>query len=515
LEERTSGEQPRPRLAVSATSNWAALAVNVLVGLLLTPYLISKLGKAGFGTWSLVWSLIGYYGLLRMGVGSGIMRYLPFYEGRGDHKAASETVSTGLAIYFFVGVVIFISAFLLSWPIADFYKGGAILATLICLTGLSAALDCPRMIFDAGLRAQEKWVAANSVTVAASMFHGGGLAAILYLGYGLVQMGYVVLAETGIFLVIITLIFISVCKKIHLKPSMVKFVRSRELVSFGFFTTVVTLGYSLSLQTHRLIIGKIVSLEAVGVYAVAAVLIERVRQFVWAPLQVSWPRFALLDGQGNRKELTQLFIRLTRYSTFLASGVVLLVLVSGPPFIELWVGKGFEAAQMVLLVLGVSCLIESSLLITTSLLGSTGHQKTQAVFAAVEGALGVVLSILMAQTMGLQGVVIGYSISVILIRGLICPWYVCRLLGIDVIKYYIDCLARPWLITGLLAILVHLSGLLAYTNSWVPLIVLTAVAACAFIALAWIIAMNQQEKSEVLGFIRMNILRLRLGKEIV
>jgi O-antigen/teichoic acid export membrane protein len=179
------------------------------------------------------------------------------------------------------------------------------------------------------------------------------------------------------------------------------------------------------------------------------------------------------------------------------------------------VGKGFEAAQMVLLVLGVSCLIESSLLITTSLLGSTGHQKTQAVFAAVEGALGVVLSILMAQTMGLQGVVIGYSISVILIRGLICPWYVCRLLGIDVIKYYIDCLARPWLITGLLAILVHLSGLLAYTNSWVPLIVLTAVAACAFIALAWIIAMNQQEKSEVLGFIRMNILRLRLGKEIV
>ncbi len=508
-EPRTSGEQPRPHLAVSAISNWAALVVNVIVTFLLTPYLISKLGKEGFGLWSLVWSLVGYYGLLGVGVGSGIMRYLPFYEGPGDHRAASEIVSTGLAIFCGVGLVIFLLAFLLAWRIANFYKGGAILATLIILTGLSAAIDCPRNIFDAGLRAQEKWIATNSLGITNSLVHGVGLAGVLYLGYGLVQMGYVVLAEIGLFLVLIAMLFITLCKKIDIKPSMVKRGRMRELVSFGILTTIVTLGYSLSLQTHRLIIGKVISLEAVGVYAVAAALVERVRNFVWAPLQVSWPRFALLDGQGNRQELTQLFIRLTRYSTFLASGIILLVLVSGPPFIALWVGKSFAAAQTVLLILGVSCLIESSLIITTSLLGSTGHQKAQAAFAAVEGGLGVILSILMGWTMGLQGVVIGYAISVILIRGCICPWYVCRLLDISVVEYYINCLARPWLIIGLLAVLGHGFGLLAYVNTWISLIGFTAAATCAFVAMTWVIAMNQQEKSEILGFIRLNIRRFR------
>lgn len=515
MEERTSREQQRPHLTVSAISNWAALFVNVIVTFLLTPYVISKLGKEGFGTWSLVWSIVGYYGLLRMGVGSGIMRYLPFYEGRGDHRAASEIVSTGLAIFCGVGLAIFLLASFLAWPIANFYKGGSILATLIILTGISAALDCPRNIFDASLRAQEKWIAANSLGITNSLVHGVALAGVLYFGYGLVQMGYIVLAEIGLFLVLIVILFITLCKNIKLKPSMVKRGRIRELVSFGILTTIVTLGYSLSLQTHRLIIGKVISLEAVGVYAVAAALIERVRNFVWAPLQVSWPRFAFLDGQGNRQELISLFIRLTRYSTFLASGIILLVLVSGPPFIALWVGKGFEAAQTVLLILGVSCLIETSLIITTSLLASTGHQKAQAGFAAVEGLLGVILSILMGQTMGLTGVVVGYTISVILIRGCVCPWYVCRLLDIRIMKYYMDCLARPWLIIGLLAFLGHRFGLLTYVNNWMLLIGFTAVTVAVFIAMTWVIAMNQQEKTEILGFIRIRVRRLRLAKEIM
>lgn len=502
MEERTSGEQRRPRLAVSATSNWAALLVNVVVTLLLTPYLISKLGKEGFGIWSLVWSLVGYYGLLRMGVGSGIMRYLPFYEGRGDYRAASEVVSTGLAIFCGVGMVIFLSSFFLAWPIANFYKGGAILATLVILTGLSAALDCPKMIFDAGLRAQEKWIVANSLGITNSLVHGVGLAGVLYLGYGLVQMGYVVLAEIVFSLVLITVIFIILSKKIDLKPSMVKRGRIRELVSFGILTTIVTLGYSLSLQTHRLIIGKIISLEAVGVYAVAASLVERVRSFVWAPLQVSWPRFALLDGQGNREELNNLFFRLTRYSAFLSSGAILIVLVSGPPFIALWVGEGFEAAQKVLLILGVGCLIETSLVITTSLLGSTGHQGAQAVFAAAEGTLGITLSILMGRTMGLSGVVIGYSIAIILIRGFICPRYVCRLLNISVAKYYKNCLVRPWIIMGVLAGLGHGLGLVGYITNWFSWIVFTVVASCVYSITTWFFAVNQKEKAEILGIIK-------------
>lgn len=499
---KTSSIQRRPRLAVSALSNWAALAVHTLISFLLTPYLIHKLGKTDFGTWALVWSFVGYYGILRLGVGSGIMRYVPFYMGRNDHKAASQTISSGLAMFLTAGFVILVVSFLMARPIAHFYKAGPTLAALVCLTGLAAAIECPTRILDAALKAREKWLVVNSAAIATALLHAVGLAGCLYLGYGLVAMGYIVLAETILSLVLISTIFTKLCPTIRLRPSMVALPRVRELLSFGMLTTIATVACSSALQTHRLIIGKLVSLEAVGIYAVAAVLIDRVRNIVWAPLQVSWPRFALLDGQNNHQEVSQLFRRLTRYSNLLASGIILLVLVAGPPFISLWVGEGFDAAHPVLLILGIGCLVETSLYATSLLLGSTGHQGAQALFAAVEGILGVTLSILLGRRMGLPGVAIGYTFAVTLIRGLVCPWYVCHLQRISVPRYYAECLLRPWVITGFLAILAYGTGISEHINDWFFWIISVIAIGGLYALCAFVIALNLEEKKQVLSIVR-------------
>ena len=42
--EKLSGQQ-RPSLVINAVSNWGPLAVNFVIGFLLTPYLIAHLGK--------------------------------------------------------------------------------------------------------------------------------------------------------------------------------------------------------------------------------------------------------------------------------------------------------------------------------------------------------------------------------------------------------------------------------------------------------------------------------------
>ncbi|HPS02833.1 MAG TPA: hypothetical protein PLA90_14940, partial [Candidatus Sumerlaeota bacterium] len=67
---------PRKLLLINACSNWASLAVNVLVGFILTPFIIRHVGKGGYGILTLVWSVIGYYGLVNLGVRSAIMRYI-------------------------------------------------------------------------------------------------------------------------------------------------------------------------------------------------------------------------------------------------------------------------------------------------------------------------------------------------------------------------------------------------------------------------------------------------------
>jgi O-antigen/teichoic acid export membrane protein len=470
--------------------------------------MISCLGKRDYGTWALVGSFVGYYGLLRLSVGSGIMRYIPFYAGRNDQKAASELISTGLAMFLGVGLVIFLLSMVIAEPITRFYEGGPKLATLVRLTGLAAAIECPMRIFDAGLRAQERWVSANSITIITSVTSALAIVGCLYLGYGLVVMGYVVLVVTIVSMVLVTVVFVKLCPMIHLRPSMVTFSRLRELVLFGLLTTIITLAYSLSLQSHRLIIGKLVSLEAVAIYAVATSLVERVRSIVWAPLQVSWPRFALLDGQNNHQEVNRLFLRTTRFTSILASGIILLVMVVGPPFIHLWVGEGFEAAYQVLIILAIGCLIESSLYVSDSLMSATGHQRARALLASVEGILGITLSILLCYKMGLAGVAIGFTISVALIRGLVCPWYVCHLLKINVPRYYAECLLRPWVIMGFLAFLAYGTGISEHINDWFFLIISVIVISCLYTLCVFAAAMNRQERRTMLNIIRQLFTRM-------
>lgn len=493
-----SSAQHRPSLVTSFLSSWAPLGVNIVTGLLLMPYLIGHLGKKNFGTWALVGSFLGYYGLLRLGVGAGLMRYVPFYTGRGDHKSASEIVSTGMGIFVPVGLAILTASFLTAEAIARFYDGGPEMAALVRILGSAAAVECPMRILGGTVRAHERWVAANLVTIITVLARAFGLAGCIYLGYGLVQMGYAVFAVTVFSLILTTIVFAKFCPLIRLRVSLVKLRHLRHLVSFGFLTVIATLAYSMCLDGHKLIIGKLISLEAVGIYAVAAMLMMHARALVATPNRVFWPRFALLDGKENHREVGRLLFRGTQYNTILASGIILLVIVAGPSFVRLWVGEEFESIYPVLAILGVGYLIETSLAINASLLGGTGHQGAQAVFAIIEGILGFSLSILFGWKMGLVGVALGFAISVTLVRGLVRTWYVCHLLDINIFRYYVGCVLRPWLILGLFVSFAYYTRITKYMDDWVSLIVFVTVVGSLYALCAYGLAMNREEKMETL-----------------
>lgn len=489
---------------VSALSNWFPLAVNTLIGLLLTPFVFAQIGKKDYGMWSLSMSFIGYYGLLRLSVGAGVMRYVPFYAGRKDHEAVSQIVSTGLAMFSIVGLVIWGASMLIAGPVARFYKGGHELSALIWITGIAAAVECPMRIFDAALRAREKWMAANVLTVANALIYAGGVAVCLLVGYGVIHMGYTLVVANFLTLLLSIMVLLRLCPEIHLGTGMVKWHRLRELLTFGALTVVGTMAYSMSLQNHRLIIGKLVSLEAVAVYAIAALLIEKVRNIVGAPLQVAWPRFALLDGEKDHDGVIRLFHKTTHYSAILACGVVVQVLLAGPAFIRLWMPDGFEyqTAGATLIVLGLGCLVEGTLYANGAFLGGTGRQGIQAVFASIEAVCGFTLSIILGWKMGLVGVAWGFTIFVVLIRGLVSTWYICRLLKMSMVGYYTKTSLRPWLILAAIAAAGYLLRAPAHANGWLPWLGLVFVVAGLYGLATYLFVLTRQDKERGLGILR-------------
>src|SRR5438552_179975 len=98
----------------NVSSNGVALAVNVLVGIFLSPYILHRLGDSAFGIWVLIFSVTGYYGLFDLGIRSSVVRYVSKAKATKDPDYASRVVSTSLLTYSCVGIVTFLVTLALS-----------------------------------------------------------------------------------------------------------------------------------------------------------------------------------------------------------------------------------------------------------------------------------------------------------------------------------------------------------------------------------------------------------------
>src|SRR5258708_21842392 len=86
-------------------SSWFALGVNILVGLLLSPYILHHLGDDAFGLWVLIFSITGYYGLFDLGIRSSIVRYVAKYSASGERDKLDRLISTALFTYSGIGAI--------------------------------------------------------------------------------------------------------------------------------------------------------------------------------------------------------------------------------------------------------------------------------------------------------------------------------------------------------------------------------------------------------------------------
>lgn len=509
---KTKLEDPkieRPSLVLSAFSNWVVLSVNIIIGFFITPYIISSTGKEGYGIWRLIASLIGYFGLLRFGVGSAIVRYVPLYDGRSEHRRVCGTVSTALSIYIGAGFLILLISFFGSGFLAGFFGEGKDFMLLVKLVGLAAAIECPMAILDATIRAREKYVGANLLRLGTSLFRASSILVVLWLGYGLVGMGWVTVVTAVISLLLNIVGLIKFCPDIRISISSIKSSYARELFSFGLLVTLAGLGLLLVYQSDKVIIGRFINMKAVGIYSVVAIMMMYYRGVNGALVRILVPRFGYLDGLGDHKQKVALFLRSSNAIANIASGTGLLMLLVGCPFIRLWVGEGFESAYQALLVLGVAHILYQSQTPSAAFLMGLGKQGAVARFAIAEGISVVVLSILLVEEYGLTGVAAAIAIPTVAIGGVARPLYVCRTFDIRISEYYLKYVLKPW---GLM-ILFCLGGWLSrpevLLSTWIRLVLFSMVVGFMYAVTAYNFALNPELKRAAKKRVMRMLLRSR------
>ncbi len=451
----------RPSLKINAVSNWASLGVNIAIGLFLTPFIIRSLGKTGFGIWTLVGSFIGYYGLLNLGVGSAITRYIARYTAQKDENALNEVASTALAMFCVTGILAIAVSFSMAGVLADFFKvepeQRQAFIQLIWIIGITTGISFPGNVFGAIVTAREHFVANNIITIVRALLRAGLTVLFINAGWGLLGVGLAPLAATVVAIISSFFLFEHYASDVCLRLTFTNKRTLKMLLVFGGITTIIMVADILRIQLDSLVIGKFVSLDAVGVYGVAALLIRYMTRIVTAGMGVLGPRFANLDGAGKKDEMRKLFLKSLSISSFLAFGAGMMAIIFGPRFITLWAGEEYAGAASVLIIIASAYAFALSQNPGIGLMYALNKHHYYAFFTVIEAVTNVVLSIILVFRYGIVGVALGTAISMLLVKVLVMPIYVSKIVGISIINYAKP-FPKPAILAGFIIVLSYSLG---------------------------------------------------------
>ena len=467
--DRENLPPPRVSLKVNAISNWAMLGVNIAVGLLLTPFAISHLGKTSYGIWRLVVSFVGYYGLLNLGVGSAITRYIARYSGQGDLKSLNKTASTAMTMLSCTATLVVVASFLLAEPAARFFDVApehfSDFKRVVWILGLSAALGFFRSLFQTIVIAHERFVPTNIASIAVVLIRAGLVVLMLGLGKGLLGVAYATLISGAVAVLLQFLIYKSYAPRVRMHFTAARWSVFRMLLVYGGVTTVIVAADIIRTHLNSFVIGKWIGLPQVGVYAIAAMLCGFMIRLIIAGMSVLTPRFASLDGAGEKLRLQRLFLKSLSISGFLAFGMSTLAIIFGGRFIILWISHDFAAdAIPVLWIIATAYAFALSQNPGIGLMRALYKHHFYAVATMIEAAMNLSLSIWLAPKYGIIGVALGTAIPMLLIKTLVMPIYVSRIAGVSILDY-VRRLITPAILAILMVYVSYLLGVLEFLNT--------------------------------------------------
>ena len=144
---------------INIATNYLRFAASMIAVFCMTPYVIGKLGLEMFGLWSLIYSVIGLFGLMDFGLATAAVKYVAEATGSKDEEGRNQTLATLLLIYLVIGLLCMALVLVLAGPISLSFKLGPDqqqqFGPVLWLLGLAVSLNFPASLFKASMSGEE------------------------------------------------------------------------------------------------------------------------------------------------------------------------------------------------------------------------------------------------------------------------------------------------------------------------------------------------------------------------
>ncbi len=417
----------RPSFRLNLFSSWLDHALSTVGAVVVMPFVLHTIGDRLYGIWLFIGSIAGYSGLLRLGFGTTISRYVAYHYAREEWDRLNHVFNVVLAVYCCMGLVTLFIAAIIAWLAPHLYDWTAVplseVRFVILILGLNVAVSIVGGAFGGVVIGVQRFDIELGISIISTVLRLSFTFGFLEANGALLTLSLILLTTTIVENLIYVVYSFAKVKTLSLGLHFLNRATLRECFSFSSYAFIQNIANELINTTDTVIIGLVLGAEAIVPYYVAL----RLCQFIKKPIQhigmVSLPRAGELHANAETSKVHGLVVKTLSLSVALTVGVFIGGAFFGQTLIETWLGPGYEESYFLLLVLLGSQIIAVPVGVLRSILFGMGLVKKPALMYLVEAIANLALTLIFIHPLGLMGVALGTAIPVVAIEvGMLLPY---------------------------------------------------------------------------------------------
>jgi|688.fasta_scaffold01819_18 O-antigen/teichoic acid export membrane protein len=441
----------------SVLGTWGLNGLQMAALLVLSPWVLERLGADPNGLWTALISITGILSLFILGVPMASVRAIAEGVARKDPAAVQRAVSTCMAICAALGLVALLVA-----GLAYLYFDARILRGTAGAGLDPQTLDSARIAFGilalqvacgfvmrlpyGILEAHSDFLARNAISAFEVLLRFGTTLALLHWRAELAVLALVqvicMLAEFTLALIVLRRRHPSVHFSLRgYDPSAV-----RGILAFSIFAMLLNVGALLAFRLDGLVISSFLPARAATEFDIGNKFFDPLMQLLISVGAVVMPMATRLKTSGETQALRAIFLRWSKLSLSLVllTGGYLMVL--GPEFLAWWVGEEYrKPSGDVLRVLMLSFFFYLPVRgVALPILMGLGKPRAPALCLLVMGVANLGISLALVGPQGIFGVAIGTALPN-LAFAVIVLYLACKELEVGIGEWLVQSALKPLL----------------------------------------------------------------------
>jgi O-antigen/teichoic acid export membrane protein len=450
-----------PSLRSNITANLLGRGWAGLVSLLLLPLYLRYLGIEGYGLVGLQTSLVALFSVLDFGLSTAINRAFAASSAKLETVGEMRSTLTTLELVYW-GLALAVggataagSQFIATHWIRPDQLSPHTVQTAVALMGLTIACQWPGALYSGGLMGLEQQVVLNFLQGAMTLIRAVGALAVLALVSSTVEAFFLWQAVASLGQTLLTAALLRRRLPSSAGRNVFSFRLLRRLTPFAAGMFGVSAAWVLLTQIDKVVLSRLLSLEAFGYYTVAATAASALFQLV-APVQSAvFPRFARLSSTGDWTQLTRIYHASCQTAAVAVLPVAAIVAGFASTLLELWTRNSLVAqnGHLVLALLIVGNALNAMLYVPYALQVAAGRVSLVMLLNLSAAVLMVVLVVFLSARYGGSGAaaawLVGNAALLIIGMSLMHRW----LLQGELLRWYRSDFVPPALGSSVVAVL--------------------------------------------------------------